>query len=274
MLHFIWGIRDFSRLHNNLIPNPSIDSIRELDKRFCSYLERISKSMPDEVFSFNTDNNNFILTYAVRALNLFHKCFKMVLDKSSPENYHYGNHCIFYQFCWDYCSCDISPSWLIYDLLIPHGLMTNEEKTFFIGNGKSSTEIRIDSLKAEAGALLMQLICKRDEIACFNERMQDKVNSLIFSLIDIAGTDYVNPVGVSPLLAAVLSSNSDVDFYKMVVERGIDVNKKDSFGRSPFVISLSPYKMPVFKLFLENGADTNVLNTDNNAVCELAADKN
>lgn len=32
--------------------------------------------------------------------------------------------------------------------------------------------------------------------------------------------------------------------------------------------------MPIFKLFLENGADVKVLNSDNNAVCELAADIN
>ena len=71
MLHFFDGIRDFSCLRSNLVPDPSIDSIRELDDMFCSCFERISKCMPDEVFSFYTDNHNCILAYAVRDLNLF-----------------------------------------------------------------------------------------------------------------------------------------------------------------------------------------------------------
>lgn len=273
MLHFFDGIGDFSRLRSNLVPDPSIDSIRELDDMFCSCFERISKCIPDEVFSFYTDNHNCILAYAVRDLNLFPNCFRKVLDKSSPENYHYDNYSIFYEFCWDR-SKDISPSWLIYDSLIPYGGMTNDEKTFFVGNGKSSTEIGIDPQKAEAGAILMQLICKRDEIAEFDEKECQLIDTRIFELLDYVGPDFVNPQGVTPLLQAILAYITDVDFYRKMHERWIDINKKDAFGRSPLVVSLCPHKMPVFKLLLENGADTNVLNTDNNAVCELAANIN
>ena len=273
MLHFLEGIGRFSRLVSNLVPNPSIESIRELDDMFCSYFERISKCMPDEVFSLNTDNRNCILAYAVRALNLFPKCFKKVLDKSSPEDYHFGEHNIFHEFLWDR-SGDISPSWLIYDLLIPYRLMTNDEKYLFIGNGKLSTEIGIDSQKAEAGALLMQLICKWLEIVGHDEKKGQLVDTQIFKLLNYVGPDFVNPQGVTPLLQAIIADITDVNFYRKMFERGVDLNKKDIFGRCPLVESLSPYKMSVFNLLLENGADTDVLNTENNAVCELAADQN
>ena len=174
MLHFIEGIGNFSRLYRNQISNPSIAAIRELDETFCTYFERISNLMPDEVFSFSTDNRDCILSYAVRSLNLFPKCFKKILDKSSPENYTNGAHSIFFEFCWDRSS-DISPSWLIYDLLIPYGyLMTPDERELILGNGKTSVEMGIDSQKAEAGALVMQLICcwGRDQNA--NRRRHDK----------------------------------------------------------------------------------------------------
>ena len=268
MVHFVVGIGLFSRLYSNMVPNPSIDSIRKLDDMFCSYFERISNCMPDEVFSFYTDNHNCILAYAVRSLNLFPKCFKKVLEKSSPTNYHFGERSIFNEFLWDR-SGDISPSWLIYDSLIPYGVMTNDEKTFFVGNGKSSIEIGIDSQKAEAGALLMQLICNRN-----NEKKCQLIDTQIFKLLDCVGSDFVNPQGVTPLLQAIIAYIVDVGFFKKMLERGGDVNEKDSFGRCPLVESLTPYRMPVFKLLLENGADPSVLKTDNNAVCKIAADLN
>ena len=273
MLHFIEGIGSFSRLAVNMIQNPSIDSVRELDDKFCTYFERISKCMPDEVFSLNTDNHSCILAYAVRALNLFPKCFKKVLDKSSPEDYHFGEHSIFHEFLWD-CSGDISPSWLIYDLLIPYRLMTNDEKYLFIGNGKLSTEIGIDSQKAEAGVLLMQLICKWLEIVEHDEKKGQLVDTQIFELLGYIGLDFVNPQGVTPLLQAITAQITDVDFYREMLKRGVDLNRKDVFGRCPLVETISPYKKEIFKLFLDNGADADVLNSDNSAVCELATDLN
>ena len=274
ILQFIKGIGNFSRLDSNLIPTPSIDAIRELDEVFCTYFERISNSMPDEVFTVEIGNYNYILTYAVRALNLFPKCFKKVLDKSSPEKYHNGNHSIFYEFCWDR-SNDISSSWLIYDLLIPfEHLMTIEERSLFVGNGKPSIEIGIDTQKAEAGALLMQLICKREEIAGHDEKGSQLIDAQIFELLDYVGSDFVNLLGITPLLQAVIAYITDVDFYSKMLERRVDLNKKDAFGRYPLIESLQPYRIPVFKLLLENGADSDVLNTDINAVCELATDLN
>lgn len=273
MLHFTVGIGDFSRLERKLIPNPSVEAIRELDEVFCTYFERISKSMPDEVFTVEFGNLNYIFSHAVRSLNLFPKCFKKVLDKASPENYHYDDHSIFYEFCWDH-SGDISPSWLIYDLLIPYEyLMTTEERKLLVGNGKASIEMGIDSKKAEAGALLYELIGKREIICNCNEEYQ-LIDAKIFNLLDYIGFDFVNLQGVTPLLQAVTAYITDVDFYEKMLERGVDINRKDAFGRCPLVEAINRHKKAIFKFFLDIGADTNVLNADNNAICELAADLN
>lgn len=91
---------------------------------------------------------------------------------------------------------------------------------FFIGNGKLSIEIGIDSQKAEAGALLMQLICKRLEIVEHDEKKGQLVDTQIFELLDYAGPDFVNPQGVTPLLQAVMHIYRMLFFIKRCLKEG------------------------------------------------------
>lgn len=226
--------------------------------------------MPAEVFSINNNNDKCILLADVRCLNLFPKSFAKVLEKSSPADVNNNGHSIFHEFTWDYYR--ICPSWLNLNQLERYMyLMTEDEKACFVDGLKNFMGNGFDYKKAEAGALLMQLICKRVNTMILHKREKSKIDSLIFDLLEKAGSDYVNPGGISPLLAASLGTNSDIEFIDEIYKRCGNINKKDIYGMSPLEASLyKQRKIQIFKFLLEMGADPSVLKADNSAVCMMA----
>lgn len=144
----------------------------------------------------------------------------------------------------------------------------------FIEGIGSFSRLAVNMIQNPSIDSVRQLICKWLEIVEHDEKKGQLVDTQIFELLGYIGLDFVNPQGVTPLLQAITAQITDVDFYREMLKRGVDLNRKDVFGRCPLVETISPYKKEIFKLFLDNGADADVLNSDNSAVCELATDLN
>ncbi len=261
---FVSTAAEFSRLNPCFIHDPAITLIRDIDIKLCTYIERLISHMPAFVFEMHEYG---ILHLAVRSLNLFPACFSKILRKSSVIDACNDEHSLFYEFCWDW-SRDISTSWLIFDQLASYRfLMKDDERKMFTERGKTSTELNIDSIKAEAGALLLQLICSR---ALRHSTEED--DKEISDLLDIAGSGFANPLGFTPVHQAVRQPCFDSDFLSMVVRKDKEnINRANNMNMIPLTQALDRYADDTIEFLISNGADPDIAWLERNIGCELAA---
>lgn len=265
MMIFVCGIGLFSSLGKEFVSSPSIESIHKLDDMFCAYFDRLAEWIPESAFA---KHNSEILRLAVRALNLFPGVFKKLLDKSRiPEEIGKNGNSLFYGLCCPELSCGFSSSWLVYDQLAPYkSCMTEEEKYLFVERGKTSKELGFDETKVMSGAILYELICRR----CNKDN--DYHDEEIFRLLSIVGPDYVNLLGVTPLLQAILCCPNDLDYISSFITFDKkNINKKDDVGRTPLSYAWDLHSAELMKLLISNGADPYANHSGKNLACEMAA---
>lgn len=92
-----------------------------------------------------------------------------------------------------------------------------------------------------------------------NYALEQKVNDKeIIKLL----VDRVENVNIKDsLIIACENSDIDINIIDLLLERGADINKFDSGGRSALVITCLTGCKNIFKLLLEKGADVNIQNT-------------
>lgn len=253
------------RLHS--WPNaPSIAEVRDVDFRLSTYIERLAALIPSAVFGYSdTGKRHYpLLEDAVLALNLFPRSFQKILDYSVNEGVCAGSEdmSIFSQYIW--CS-NISPSWLNYMALegFRH-LMTENEAAYFVEPPKQKDFYE----KAEAGALLFQLLIRRTEYYSDTEiaSAEDGTDSLIFKLVDIVGPEFINPLGYSIMQQACVKMAGGYynGFLQSLVDAGVDLNISDPFGNT--TLKQSIYNVDFFSFLVGHGADIHSITSDLNFI--------
>lgn len=265
MLIYIGPITEL-RLHS-WPKAPSVADIRCTDSRLLTYFERLAALIPSAVFGYSDIGKGHypLLEIAVLTLNLFPRSFQRILDYSVNEGVYVGinDMSIFSQYIW--WSSSISPSWLNYMALERFkNLMTEDEATYFVKPPKQKDFYE----KAEKGALLFQLLIRRGRYFSDTEvaAAEDGTDSMIFKLVDVVGSSFINPFGYSIMQQAckTLSNGSYNGFLKSLVEKGVDLNIHDSFGNTPLKQSI--YNTDFFSFLVSHGADIHSITSDLNFI--------
>ncbi len=251
-------MKSLSRLDLNFWPiAPSLEDIRIMDNKLLEYIIEIANIVPSEVFGSS------IIFNAVGALNLFPRSFSKILEISikAGANLMLGGKSIFSEL-YRNRSFIIAPSWLIYEALDDYkSIMTKKESSCFVDVSKKEDFY----VKAETGALLFQLLIRRGEILYGlddHKATNDGTDSMILQLLDVIDPEFVNPLGVSIMLQACLSSVSTFDAFRMkLIEKGVDPNICDTFNRNPLKCMFGRKEFCSF--LIANGADLKAVSADN-----------
>ena len=87
--------------------------------------------------------------------------------------------------------------------------------------------------------------------------VQKKQNGVAKTLIEKgADVNAKNSHGQSALLIAIASGNDKI--VKYLIDCGADVNAKDNNGRTPLFVAMQKNKPGIAKLLIERGADVNI----------------
>ena len=246
-------MRSLSRLDLSFWPiAPSLEDIRSMDNKLLEYITEIADIVPSEVFGSSMIFN------AVGALNLFPRSFASFLDiaMKAGETLILGKNTIFSELI-RYQSIVIPPSWLIYEALDKHkAIMTKKESSYFVDVPKQKDFY----VKAEAGALLFQLLIRRGGLL-YDKPQNDGTDSMILKLLDVIDPEFVNPLGVSIMLQACISSVSTFNAFRMkLIEKGVDLNICDTFNRNPLKFMFGHKESSSF--LVEKGASLKVVVAD------------
>jgi len=109
-----------------------------------------------------------------------------------------------------------------------------------------------------------------------NYKSNKKINVLSNSEINYTIVKEINKIylNIKNNFIDLLIRSGNENFMKFLIEKGVDINKKDIYGKAPLIVAIKCNNESIVKFLVENGADINKENKEGETPLITAIENN